>query len=285
MARLLVSNCTVDPETGGVYLLDTATGTHRRVVDQPARGLTRGPDGYYAAGNNGEIFRIRTDTWTTEQLATLDLKGCHDLRWVRDRFYLVASHGNQVVELAPDLTPRGRYQVVEHDGDVAHPNCLLEWEGRLLLSIFTLSPGTRMEKRSTPAWRHEGKILRLNWEAQSHEILFEPLSQPHSVLEKDGWIFCCESWGHQVVRVDLKTGRKEVLKQLYGFVRGLALTPQANFVGMSEPRSIPWTDRVFRPRRMYCGVIELDPFTWQPRREFRLPGTQVYEILELAPGE
>jgi hypothetical protein len=215
----------------------------------------------------------------------VQIKGCHDLRWIGDRFYLVASYGNQVVHLDPELNVRDRYQVVQHEGDVAHPNCLLEWNGQLLLSIFTLSPGTRMEKRSTPAWRHEGKILRLDWEAKKHEIIYEPLSQPHSVLEKDGWIYCCESWGHQVVRVDLKTGRKEVLKQLYGFVRGLALTGQANFVGMSKPRSIPWFDRIFRPGRMYCGVLELDPQTWEVRREFRLPGTQVYEVLELAPGD
>src|SRR5690242_17510345 len=94
VARLLVTNCTMDPTTGGVYLVDTDLGLVRRVLARPTRGITVGPDGCYAVGHYGEIHRLDPDGWTATLVAELDLIGTHDLRWVGSEFFLVASPGN-----------------------------------------------------------------------------------------------------------------------------------------------------------------------------------------------
>lgn len=284
MARLLVTNCTNPPGPGGVYLLDTDTGSVRRVHDAASRGLTLGPDGVYVVGNKGDIHHLDLHTWRSTLRADLALDGSHDLKWIDGSFYLVASLGNLVVRLDENLREIDRMRIVEDEGDVCHANCLLGLDGEILLTIFTLSPGRRAEKRKTPAWRTEGKILRLDWPNKRFDVLYEPLSQPHSLVSHQGMLYCCESARAEVVAVSLETRSKQVVmpQYQYGFARGLEFAGGSVFVGVSRFRKK--TTLLHRLRSLLevrCGVVELDAKTWQPRRGFRLPGTDTYEILAL----
>lgn len=280
MARLLITSHTKGK--GGIFLLDSGSGRLERIHDQPTHGLTRGPDGFYFVENYGNIFHLETETWKVTHRAATGYDGCHDLRYLRDHFYLVASQGNWVARFDPHLRPVDTFQVVEDANDVCHANCLIEAEGRLLLSIFTLAPGPREEKRLTPVWRHEGKILGLDWEAKRFEVLHEPLSQPHSLVWRDGALYCCESFTSRVTAVSLAGGKARTLRRLHGFVRGLAFAGGSAFVGISYLKNyLRPVERLLQRFRLKCGVIELDPRTWRPRREFPVPASQVYEILAL----
>jgi hypothetical protein len=284
MPRLLVTNCTNPPGPGGVYLLDTASGRVRRVHDLASRGLTLGPDGVYVVGNKGAIHHINLDTWRVTQRADLQLDGSHDLKWIDGSFYLVASVGNLVVRLDENLREIDRMQIVEDEGDVCHANCLLGLNGEILLSIFTLSPGRRAEKRKTPAWRTEGKVLRLDWPRKRFDILYEPLSQPHSLVSHNGTLYCCESARAEVVTLDPQSGTKRVVmpRYAYGFARGLEFVGGSAFVGVSRFRKKTTLLHKLRSLlEVQCGVVEFDAKTWKPRRGFRLPGTDTYEILAL----
>src|SRR5690349_5717646 len=110
MSRLLVTNCTQDPATGGVYLLDTRAGTVRRIHDHPTRGLTLTPDGIYTVGNKGAVYHLDPKTWKARLKVDLKLDGSHDLRWIDGGFFLVASMGNLVVRLDPELRELDRMQ-------------------------------------------------------------------------------------------------------------------------------------------------------------------------------
>ena len=267
----------MDPATGGVYLLDTESGASRRILDHPTRGITRGPDGYYAVGNTGRVYHLDAETWTPTQRAETGFNGSHDLRWYDDSFYLVACTGNQVIRFDRDFRQTDVFTIVEDEGDVCHANCLLRVNGELLLCIFTLSPGRREEKRLTEDWRHNGKILRLDWDRKQYEVLYEPLSQPHSLVERDGALLCCESFTSQIVAVSPADKRKRVLTTQKGFVRGMALVGGSAYVGISETRTTGLKQLLNELKG--SAVVEMDPSTWQPRRRFRLPGTEVYEIL------
>jgi hypothetical protein len=279
MSRLLITNCTAE-EHGGVYLLETRTGETRRVHDVPSRGITHAPDGIYVVGNVGDVYRLDRNTWKATQVAQTGLAGSHDLRWFRDSFYLVSSKDDLVARLSPSFELLDSIQLVEEPGDVCHANCLAEVDGELLLSIFTLSAGRREEKRLTPVWRTQGKILRLDWPSRAFEILYEPLLQPHSLVARDGFVYCCESFGKRVARVSLEAGTRETVRELRGFVRGLAFSGGSAFVGISRMRrKAPALERLVRRLYQWTGVLELDPETWRLRRRYPIPGSEVYEIL------
>jgi len=280
--RLLVTTCT--PPKEGVYLLDTATGAVQRVHHRPTRGITRGPDGYYFVEHRGGIFHLDLESGVVTPRLDTGQTGCHDLRWIRGEFYLVASYGNRVTRYDAGLRRIDELQLVPDEGDVCHPNCLIDRNGELLLSIFTLSPGRREEKNNSEAWRTEGKILRLDWPARRFEVLYEPLSQPHSLLPCGDRILCCESHHSTLVEVDLDARRKRTVKRLHGFVRGLAIGPDALYVGISREKRKTrrsWWERLQERFQLPCGLLELDPETFRVRARYPIPGAEVYDLLIL----
>lgn len=281
--RLLVSNNTKNPGPGGLYLVDTRRGNAKRIFDQPCRGITRGPggQGLYFVTNQGRVCSLEPETWRTETLAEIGIRGSHDLRYIDGHFYLVVSDGNQVIRLDRSFREVDRLVLLDDPGDVYHVNCLVEQEGQLLLSLFTLSPGRREEKRLGEAWRTEGKVVRLDWPAKRFDIVYDHLQQPHSLTIHGNELYCVESFTSTVTRLR-PGGRAERLRQLPGFARGLAWGEGSAWAGISlrnrnQKSFKAWLERL----RARCGVLELDPVTWKPRRHIPIPGVEIYELLVL----
>jgi hypothetical protein len=281
MSQLLVTDC--DENCGGVHLLDSRTGRRKRVFSQPSRGITRTPDGFYIVDNDGVIYRLNPETWESQRLRETNLGGCHDLRWLGDGFALVAAQGNRIVRLAQDLSDAGELRLIEDDADVCHANCLVEWNGEHLLSIFTLVPGARAQKNRTPAWRTEGKVLRLDWERNTFDIWYEPLCQPHSLIPHGGRLYCCESFTSEVASIDPVAKVKQTHAQLKGFARGLAFAGGKAYVGISYWRRKNMTawQKLIEPITRWSGVVELDTQTWEITRRYKFPSRQIYEVLTL----
>lgn len=282
MARLLITTCT--PPQEGVYLLDTSGPKVTRLHNRPTRGITEGPNGFYFVEHRGSIFHLCPETWQVIRKLETGLEGCHDLRWIGEEFFLVSSYGNRISRYDRKLRLLDSMQIVEDEGDVCHANCLIEVDGEFLLSVFTLTPGRREEKRNGEIWRHDGKVLRLEWGRKSYEILYEPLSQPHSLVWRDGRLFCCESFTSELAVIEPKTRSKRRLRRLHGFVRGLAFAGNTAYVGISRlKRPTPPTrwERFLSRFRLPCGVLEMDARTWRIRRAFPIPGSEVYDILIL----
>lgn len=296
MAGYLVSS--VAQSAGGIFLFDSRAGDRRLLLSGRYRGLTRGGDGcYYTVtgcrrhqkGIETHLWRLRPEGWEAEDLGVYPYLACHDLRWHRDSFYLVASIGNLIVRLDESLREIDRLQIVPHAEDVCHANCLTHRGGALYCSVFTLSPGTRAEKRRTPAWSTEGKVLRLDFAAHRYEVAYEPLCQPHSLQWHGNRLHLVESHTSQVTRIDLGSGTASRAAQLTGFVRGLAFGPGEAVVGVSQmfqderldSDRVPLLTRLRDRFRPFEGLLVLDPDTWRVRRRVSWPRVEVYDILPL----
>src|SRR5205814_8000346 len=123
--------------------------------------------------------------------------------------------------------------IVEYDRYSCQFNCLVNDGYRWYCSVFNLRPGDRKEKRDTPAWHSEGKILRFDYPSRSFEILYEPLGQPHSLVPHRGSLYLVESALSRVTVLDLERRTTRVLGSYNGFVRGLCFGPGEALVGAS----------------------------------------------------
>ncbi len=288
MPNYVFTSC--EPDHGGVFTLDSTTGRSRRLLEEPCRGLTRGPDGaYYAVSGSRAgtpsaiIFRVDPASGSVSRVAEHAFKGAHDLRWIDGHFYLVCSWGNRVVRLDERAQVVDQMQIVKSDSDVCHANCLVAMDGALYLSVFTLSEGAREDKRTSRAWTSEGKILRLDYAARTFDVAYEPLAQPHSLVPYAGRIYLTESHAGRVTEVDLAGGTSRPVAELRGFARGIAVGPDEALVGCcrirrSNAHTLPLLQRLRDEWFPFTGFVLFDPKTWRPRRRIRLPGAGIYEI-------
>jgi hypothetical protein len=157
---------------------------------------------------------------------------------------------------------------------------MVQVDGELYVTIFTLAPGPRRQKRYTQPWRTEGKILRIDFPKKRFDVAYEPLNQPHSMVWHEGRMHLCESYTSDVSAVSLEKKTKEVLHHEHGFIRGMVFADGSAYVGVSRLRTKrPLSQRLRELFRMRNGVFEMDPHTWKVKRKFRMPGDETYEIL------
>ncbi len=278
MAQLLITNSSRSA-AGGVYRLDTETSAVRRISDLAPRGITRGPDGWYVVENGGNVHRLDPESGATTLAAETGLKAAHDIRFHRGSFYIVSSKRNRVVRLSPSFQKEAQVVIARAAIDTCHANCLLPMATQMLLSVFTLSEAGRLEKRLTRDWRHSGKILALDWDRGSFDVVYEPLSQPHSLVQHHGQIYVCQSYTGAICRVDLERGTIKTVKKPRGFVRGIAFSGDRAFVGISVLRAQGnLFQQLYRRMFRWCGVHEYRLPDWKLIRRHPVPGAQIYEL-------
>lgn len=267
-------------EGGGVYAIHDTTHQVNRLFEGPVRGITGSPHGTYFLQESGRVYRLGPGDQAID-VADIGLRGCHDLRWHDGCFYAVACIGNRVVRFSPEFQRLDEIQIVPDERDVAHANCLTFREDECLLSIFTLSPGSREEKRHSSSWRTEGKVLRLDWTSHTFEVVHEPLSQPHSLVWRDGFLHVCESHTSRVLRLRPGGTGSDTVAQLRGFTRGLAMDDGGFWVGISRRRSRERSAlrRWWLTVTGWCGVVRVDGKTGRVVARIPLPGTEVYDLL------
>ena len=290
MPRYLFSSASRSERCGGVFTFDSHTGERHQVVRAPCRGLTPGPGGcFFAVDRDSAIHRIEPGTWQSEVVTTVDAEDAHDLRWIDDGFYLIASLGNRLLRLDADLRIVDEMRVVDDERDICHLNCLAWMDDALFCTLFTLTPGDRKAKRLSGAWMTEGKVIRVDFAAKSFEVVHEPLGQPHNPTPRAEGLYVTESHWGRVTRVAPAAGTSEVAGRYYGFVRGLAFGPGETLVGVCrlyrrerlELQQLPlmqhWRERFFP----FAGILVVDPRTWRTRRRHRLRSFEVYDIMPL----
>ncbi|MEO6453589.1 MAG: DUF4915 domain-containing protein [Ginsengibacter sp.] len=91
---------------------------------------------------------------------------------------------------------------------------------------------------------------------ESNEVVAHSLPMPHSPRWFDDQLYCLLSATGQLVRINIDTGKYDVIAQLKGFVRGMAKQGDYLFIGLSKFRQNASTfrDLAITKDAIYCGV-------------------------------
>ncbi|MEN0048583.1 MAG: TIGR03032 family protein [Bacteroidota bacterium] len=116
---------------------------------------------------------------------------------------------------------------------------------------------TMFGQTTTPkGWRDGVQTNGLIMDVPTGEIVAANLPMPHSPRWMDGNLYCLLSATGEVVKVDVESGKYDVITKLDGFVRGMAKWGDYLFVGMSRLRQNASTfrDLPIAQKAIYCGV-------------------------------
>ena len=122
----------------------------------------------------------------------------------------------------------------------------------------------------------------------SGRVVCRGLSMPHSPRLHQGRLFVLNSGEGQLCQIEAGSGRLQTIENLPGYTRGLALTGQFAFVGLSKIRET----NVFgglpigeRPDQLRCGVGIIDLVSGRTVATFQFhSGVDEIFAVEVLPG-
>jgi hypothetical protein len=230
----------------------------------------------------------------------------HEMAWAGEELWVVNTRFSCLCTPHPDYSfvPRWRPPFVTAlaAADRCHLNGLALVDGRPKYV-------TALGETDTPGgWRptkpHGGCVI----DVESNEVIARRLSMPHSprwdvrsdpihrvsadrmnaVTTNNGGLWLLESGTGRLVLLDPATGRGQVVAELPGFARGLALAGPYAFIGLSKIRATSAMDGVPLARRrgeLKCGVAVVDLRSGRPvgLLEFQSAVEEIFDV-QLLPG-
>jgi uncharacterized protein (TIGR03032 family) len=148
---------------------------------------------------------------------------------------------------------------------------------------------TALGATDTPnGWRQDKASGGCLLDVSSGAIVVPGLCMPHSPRWHDGRLWLLESGTGRLVLIDLANGRGQVVAELPGFTRGLALAGPYAFVGLSKIRATSAMDGVPLAKRreeLKCGVAAVDFRRGQlvALLEFQTAVEEIFDV-QLLPG-
>ena len=112
------------------------------------------------------------------------------------------------------------------------------------------------QTNTVKGWRNGVETNGLIMDIESNELVAHSLPMPHSPRWFDGQLYCLLSATGQLVRIDVNSGKYDVVTQLKGFVRGMSKSGDYLFIGLSKLRQNASTfrDLAIAKDAIYCGV-------------------------------
>jgi acetolactate synthase-1/2/3 large subunit len=251
-------------EGGHVETID-CTSSHGFATDgrRVARALHCDPH----VGDAGEVL-VYDARGVSHYLRLDDATAAHDVSWDGDEIVVVSPWTNTVGWYGLDGARRREVRLPGPQ-DSWHVNCVAQRDGRWYATVF----GDFQAHRgwAPPTGRGRGRLIDL----ETREIVVEGLSSPHSPrLVGDRW-FVCDSADESVAEFDATSGRNVRRVPCGGWTRGLAITPEFAFVGVSG-------DRLTKGRRR-AEIVVLDRASWTVAERFSLPSQEVYDVTLIPP--
>lgn len=210
----------------------------------------------------------------------------HEIGWVGDELWLVNTRFSCLSTLHPEYSfvPRWRPPFISglSADDRCHLNGLTVVDGAVK---YVTALG---ETDSPGGWRAHKADGGCLIDVPSGEMVVRGLSMPHSPRWHEGRLWLLESGRGQLVLLDHTDGRREVVAELPGFARGLALVGPYAFVGLSKIRATSAMDGVplaSRREHLKCGVAVVDLRTGQTVAllEFQTAVEEIFDV-QLLPG-
>ncbi len=185
--------------------------------------------------------------------------GVHEVAWAGEELWVVNTRFSCLCTLDRDYSfvPRWRPPFVTALAaeDRCHLNGMAIVDGR---PRYVTALG---ETDTANGWRANKPQGGCLMDVTSGATTSRGLSMPHSPRWHDGRLWLLESGTGQLVLVDPASGRRQMVAELPGFARGLALCGPYAFIGLSKIRTTSAMDGVplaDRREQLKCGVAVVD---------------------------
>jgi uncharacterized protein (TIGR03032 family) len=184
---------------------------------------------------------------------------CHDLAWVGNELWIVNTLFSCLCTLHPEYNFAPRWQPSFVSALVAEDRCHLNG-----LAVADGKPQfvTAMaETDSKQGWRAVKKTAGCVIDVATSSTVVRGLTMPHSPRLSNGKLYLLHSGLGRLETVDPSNGHRDVVCELPGYTRGLAIIGSLAFVGLSKVRMASDWDGVpiaKHPERLKCGVWVVD---------------------------
>jgi acetolactate synthase-1/2/3 large subunit len=273
--RLLMASGMGEHTGGGLALWDGEALEEVDRISSCGLALDRGrlARGLYADGLAGRSTLGEVAVYDEHGLARyLRLDGVsdlHDVAWDGDRLMVVSTGTNAIAWVDAGGDVRRTWQAPGHN-DAWHLNCVARREGRWYAMAFCRAPDHRAWW--APSQRDAGVLFDL----ETQETVVEGLRSPHTPRWADGAWLVANSAAKELAAFDHAGGRLLRRADAGGWTRGLTVSDEYVFVGVSAQRGEEAAGR--------AHIAVLDRRTWQPAGRIELPWLEVYDVLLVPPA-
>ncbi len=159
----------------------------------------------------------------------------HEMAYLDDQLWVANTLFSCLATIEPgyNFVPRWKPKFISNchePGDRCHLNGLAVADGKIKYV-------TAMAETDEPnSWRAEKHKTGVLIDVDSHEVVARGFAMPHSPRVYNGRVFALDSGRGQLVRVDVQTGKWDVVTEFPGYTRGLAFCGPLAFVGLSRIR-------------------------------------------------
>jgi uncharacterized protein (TIGR03032 family) len=264
-----------------------------------AMGVAVRPD-RLAVGARGQIWLLRSAPDIAARLADRGYDACylarlahhtgdihvHEMAWLGGELWFANTLFSCLCTLHENYSfvPRWRPPFIR----------ALAAEDRCHLNGLALVDGqpryvTMLGETDTPGgWRPNKAVGGCLMDVRTNTTVARGLAMPHSPRVAGGRLWLLDSGRGRLVTVEPQVGRTETVAELPGYARGLALTNEAAFVGLSRIREtstfggLPIAER---RGELKCGVavVELRTGRLAALLEFKSGVEEVFDV-QVLPG-
>lgn len=258
---LLVTCCNGD---GGLYIVDR--GVYEKVpgIDE-VRGIAHCDKHFYIVEKQARVIsKLDRNLRRVRSRLFAERGGGHSVIIDNGTIYAVDSVKSKIFYFDLNLEKKGELEFPFKGIHGHHVNDIFIKDGLMYMTMFDTKPVAVDDGRKAEHFNHLGVVTaRTLNDPGIGDVVFDGLTQPHSVRVDGSNIYYCNS------RYGMVMKNKEILMRLGAFARGLA--HEASWVGLSN--SIFHSDQnLFNPR---CGIIS------HTGEFIALPSNEVYAILEI----
>ncbi|WP_049780902.1 glycosyltransferase [Hahella chejuensis] len=254
------------PNQGGLFLIHE--GVIHKLDDFSATGLAVSSERIARGLQPSSVVvhcHKKSDPESSVMTATAD--DIHDVLIAGDYVYFVGTSGNEVIKINSDSIEVDRW-TFDGEVDSLHINCLGFWNERVVFSAFGDFKQHREYKGKTKEAGYVKDLL-------SGKYLIKGLSQPHSLTPLNGNLLLANSEKKEIAEYS-SAGELMRSKLLGGYTRGICVTDDKIFVGLSASRNLD------DPGVKSATVVALDRNTWEELGRLDLLAPEIYEIHQVS---
>ncbi|MEO1263738.1 MAG: TIGR03032 family protein [Bacteroidota bacterium] len=209
----------------------------------------------------------------------------HDLDWGNDGLYAVNTSFSCIIKIddeysfTPCWKPPFISKIVSEDRCHLNGMCMKDGQPKY---VSAFSQGDTYQ-----SWREVVTTGGILMDAKTNELIAENLPMPHSPRLFDGELYVLFSATGELAKIDTKTGDRQIVTELNGFVRGLCKKGEYVFVGLSRLRKNSSTfaklDIADKSLQAGIAIIHLPTGALAGEIKYQMSVDEIYDV-QVLPG-